>query len=311
MNNLTFVVNEIKTTSDLDQAILKTIAYFSLFDYPLTTFEVWKWLFGASKQYSYLQVRQTLWNSDILENKLEHHNGFWGMGGTAVISLVATRHERWLDAWRKYKRLRNAVRYLSHLPSVRGIAACNTLGWNNTRADSDIDIFILVKEGSIWTTRLLAVSPFKVLKMRPGESRDPLCFSFFLTDTNLNIASLALEPDDPYLTFWTRSIVPVFDRDGVFSEFDQANGWAQDVLPNSCAVPEHHLRIRSAFGKARRVFGWLEKIAARVQRSRFPEVIQNMANRDSRVVVSDAILKFHDNDRREEFRDKLAGLVEE
>ncbi len=305
------MVDEIRTTSDLDQAILKTIAYFSLFDYPLTTFEVWKWLFGSRKQYTYQEVRQTLWNSDILENRIEHSNGFWGMSGSLVASLVATRHERWLDAWRKYKRLRKAVKYLSRLPSVRGIAACNTLGWNNTRVDSDIDIFILVKEGSIWTTRLLAVSPFKILKMRPGESRDPLCFSFFLTDTNLNIASLALEPDDPYLTFWTRSIVPVFDRDGVFHEFDQANSWAQEALPNSCAVAEHRMRTCPAFGKARRMLGCFENMAARIQRSRFPEVIQNMANRDSRVVVSDAILKFHDNDRREEYRDKLVAKIQE
>jgi len=304
-------MNNLKTTSELDQAIYKTIAYFSLFDYPVTTFEIWKWLFGTKEKYSYHQVRETLWNSDILEDRLEQQDGFWTLEGSMIKDLLVTRHDRFLDAWRKYKRLRRAVRYLSRLPSVRGIAACNTLGWSHTRTDSDIDIFIIVHEGSIWTTRLLSVSPFKILKMRPGQSKDPLCFSFFLTDTNLNIASLALGPDDPYLTFWTRSLVPVFDRDGVFDEFMKANGWANEALPNSSAVAPHHLRKVTAGGKAKRWPAWLEKLSAKIQHSRFPEVIQNMANRDSRVVVSDAILKFHDNDRREEYRDRLAAKLEE
>ena len=296
----------------LEQAIYKTVAYFSLFDYPVTTFEIWKWLFGYGEKVSLLDLRRELASNQFLSEQLDSHNGFWSLAGKDILALVRTRHERFLDAVRKYKRLRRATWYLSRIPSVRGIAACNTLAWNHTRASSDIDIFVIVREGSVWTTRLLAVAPFKILKMRPGVAkRDPLCFTFFLSDTNLDLSVLRLESSDPYLTFWSRSIVPVFDRDGVFTEFHQANGWLDCELNNCYQRAMHRSRGCPALGRAYRSPGFVERVCEKIQRRKFPEVIQNMANRDSRVVVSDAMLKFHDNDRRAEYRDKLDSLLQE
>jgi hypothetical protein len=294
----------------LSDSIYKTVAYFSLFDYPLTTFEIWKWLFGYGEKVSLVDLRRELSSNQMLTNRFNSHNGFWSLAGKDVSTLVQTRHERFLDAVRKYKRLRRATWYLSRIPSVRGIAACNTLAWNHTRASSDIDIFIIVREGSVWTTRLLAVAPFKILKMRPGVAkRDPLCFTFFLSDTNLDLSPLQLEGSDPYLAYWSRSIVPVFDRDNVFTEFYKANGWLELELANCYQRSAHRERCCSAFGRSWRLPNVLETISEKIQRRKFPEVIQNMANRDSRVVVSDAMLKFHDNDRRAEYRDQLEALM--
>jgi hypothetical protein len=103
----------------------------------------------------------------------------------------------------------------------------------------------------------------------------------------------------------------VFDRDGVFEEFASANGWLASSLPNAQAASGHHERAVSGSTRSVRSPSWFEALARRIQKRRFPEVIQNMANRDTRVVVSDAMLKFHDNDRRAEYRDKLANLVGE
>ncbi len=298
--------------SNLSKVIFRTVAYFSLFDYPLTSFEIWKWLLGAQDKASLFDVRQELAKSEFLCARLKSHQGFWSLVDQDVEQLVATRHERWLDAVRKYKRLRRATRFLSLIPSVRGIAACNTLAWNHTREGSDVDIFIIVREGSVWTSRLLSVTPFKLLRMRPGAGkRDPLCFTFFLSDTNLDLSSLRLEGSDPYLAYWSRSIVPVFDRDNVFEQFAQANGWLDQTLTNSAPGVSHAARRIESFTRSFRFPRFVEQLAEKLQRRKFPEVIQNMANRDSRVVVSDAMLKFHDNDRRAEFRDKLEAIMSE
>jgi len=298
--------------SEISHSIHRTVAYFSLFDYPLTTFEIWKWLFGSENKTSLLDVRRELVSSGFLSDRLVGQGGFWALAGQPIEKLIKTRHERYLNAVRKYKRLRRATRYLSLIPSVRGVAACNTLAWNHTRAESDIDIFVIVREGSVWTSRLLSVAPFKILKMRPGVGkRDPLCFTFFLSDTNLDLSALQLEGSDPYLAVWGRSIVPVFDRDNVFDQFVQANGWLVSNLPNSYQSDKHRQRKVDSDRSSWRVPNIFERFAERLQRSKFPEVIQNMANRDSRVVVSDAMLKFHDNDRRAEYRDKLETLVSE
>ena len=296
----------------LEQAIYRTVAYFSLFNYPLTTFEIWKWLFGSEEKVSLFDLRTELIENKFLRQRLVYSNGFWSLLDQPINELVKTRHKRYLDAVRKYKRLCRAVRYLSLIPSVRGVAACNTLAWNHTRGESDIDIFMIVREGSVWTSRLLAVAPFKVLKMRPGSGKsDPLCFTFFLSDTNLDLSALQLEGGDPYLAYWSRSIVPVFDRDNVFQQFAQANGWLDRLLLNSHQGQLHQNRSLRSYFRSFRFPNFCEQIAEKLQRRKFPEVIQNMANRDSRVVVSDAMLKFHDNDRRAEYRDKLEAMMQE
>lgn len=296
----------------MEKDIYRTVAYFSLFEYPLTEFEIWQWLLTDQGPVSLAEVKKTLDESSFLSEKLVSYQGFWTIQGErGVKKLVETRHKRFLDAVRKYKRLRRVARYLAWIPSVRAVVACNNLAWDNTRPESDIDIFIIVREGSVWFTRLITVAPFKILGMRPGgRKRDPLCFTFFLSDANLDISSLALKPADPYLVYWTRSLVPVFDRDGAFSEFNEANRWVESYLPNARAKTSHLHRAISARGRTWRAPKFAERFAERLQRQRFPDVIQTMANRDSRVVVSDAMLKFHDNDRRAEYLERLNILCE-
>jgi hypothetical protein len=42
-----------------------------------------------------------------------------------------------------------------------------------------------------------------------------------------------------------------------------------------------------------------------------PSKLKEMANKDSRVITSDSILKFHENDRREEYKNKWIQRISE
>ncbi|KKW34144.1 hypothetical protein A3D69_01405 [Candidatus Uhrbacteria bacterium RIFCSPHIGHO2_02_FULL_54_11] len=290
--------------SDLEKDILRTVLWFSLFAYPPTAFEVWKWMLRPSASRTLFDVVFALASSKELHTLLLEDEGVYVLRDSTTSS--ALRRERFGDAVRKMERVRRAVGYLKRIPFVRGVGVCNTLSWMQTTPESDIDLFIIVREGSLWTTRLLSVLPFKLLRARPGERvRDPFCFSFFLSDASLNLETLALPGGDPYLAYWTKSIIPVFDRDGVFEEFQRANAWTWDVLSQA-----HARGVVCDGSRARRAPDWLERTASKLQQRQFPETITQMANRDSRVVVSDAMLKFHANDRRELFRDRFADSCE-
>lgn len=290
--------------SDLEKDILRTILWLSLFEYAPTAFEVWKWMLRSSAPHTLFDVVSALALSKELHALIRESEGVYILRND--MTSAALRRDRFGDAVRKMKRVRRVVGYLKHIPFVRGVGVCNTLSWMHTTPESDIDLFIIVKEGSLWTTRLLSVLPFKLLRARPLERvRDPFCFSFFLSDTSLNLETIALPGDDPYLAYWSKSVLPVFDRDGVFEEFQRANAWTGEMLSTAYA--------RSVVGngsRAYRALNMLECLAEKLQRRAFPETITQMANRDSRVVVSDAMLKFHANDRRELFRDRFHDLCE-
>lgn len=293
--------------SDLERSILRTVCFFSLFDYPLTTFEVWKWLAEPTVAYTIQDVRHVLASSDWLAKRLEHHDGSVVLKGKG--HLLATRHRRFVDAARKYHRLKRVGRYLALLPMVRAVAACNTLAWNNTKPESDIDLYILATPGTLWLTRLLTVTPFALLGMRPKVGAiDPVCFSFFAASSATAMRGLCLSGRDLYLGQWVRSLVPVIDR-GEFAGIATNNGWVEHLFPNSFAMktavtrrvsfrPKHTSRLARIF----------EPFARLIQKPRLPSDIRGLANRDTRVVINDRMLKFHPNDRRGEFLQRLAQL---
>ena len=63
--------------SDLEQAIGRTVLWFSIFEIPLTCFEIWKWLLWPRRDYSYQQVSAMLDESVWLSERLISYQGFF------------------------------------------------------------------------------------------------------------------------------------------------------------------------------------------------------------------------------------------
>jgi len=297
--------------SVLETAIIKTVAWFSLFDYPLTLFEIWKW---SGHKTSLAEVEGALRESVWLRGRLEFQDGFFVLGGRPIETLIAIRQERFLDATRKFKKLHRAARYFSLFPFVRAVFACNTLAWHHTMPESDIDLFIVVAPGTIWLSRLLLVMPFRLLGRRPKQTTiDPFCFSFFITSDSLSLEKLLLPDGDPYMSYWLASLIPILDRGEIQNQLVEKNKWAFEILPNAYSF----LSPSKLWGRGRTPLRvWrkgvgvlLERLAKQLQQKFLPPQIKDAANIDSRVIVSDTMLKFHLNDRRVYFRDEWKKLV--
>lgn len=293
----------------LEQAILKTIAWFSVFAYPLTVFEMWKWLYAPGDACRLADVYRVLASSERIREAVQTQDGFYCLAHQDVNALLRTRHERHLDAVKKYKKLRRAAAYFSLFPSVRAVAVGNTLSWWHTRPDSDIDLFIVTRPQTIWVTRLFLVLPFLLLGQRPEQgdrprSEDTYCFSFFTTTEALNLHSLRLRGGDPYFAYWITSLVPILDRGDVLVQGAKENCWATEEVPHADIRPLHPrlqaVRVPTLPIPTRP----FERMSKRVQMRKFPRAIREEANQDTRVIVSDQMLKFHANDRREQYRDQ-------
>ncbi|MBI5793742.1 hypothetical protein HZA87_01470 [Candidatus Uhrbacteria bacterium] len=299
--------------TDLERAVLKTIVWFSMFSQPVTVFEIWKWLIQPSRAYDLCEVESILERSTWLMGKLQSSHGHYCVKGDRDLeALIAHRQKRFLDAERKFKRLRRAARLFRLLPHVRAVAAVNTLAWWGTTPESDIDLFVVVKPGHIWSSRFWLVLPFALMRARPGQrkGRDPFCFSFFSTCDALQMEPLCF-PRDYYMAFWVRSLVSIFDRDGGLAGFQQENRWVSRLLPNARARSEHRRHTAGFFPPLPVQTRFLEPLFRSFQKRRLPGHLRELANLDSRVVVTDDMLKFHDTDRRLEFRDRFEALVAE
>lgn len=293
------------TAAALDKSILRTVAYFSLFEYPLTSFEIWKWLMVEEGQGTvrYGEVTERLHGSSLLQKHLANEQAFFGLGDVA--SQITERNQRLHNAIRKYDRLQRILKMLSRLPWIDGIAVCNSLAWMHTREDSDIDLFIITTPGRTWSARLLATLPLRLLRARPGEAaEDPICVSFFAAPTAFDFSTIKIGHHDPYLAYWSRSLVPLLDRTGWSTAFADTNSWVQEVLPHAWTVDRAN-RFRAATPHRLPWLPFSEKLARAMQFERFPANIKERMNRDTCVIVNDQMLKFHHNDARAKL---VAGL---
>jgi hypothetical protein len=282
--------------SALEQSLFRTLAYCAYNDFTVTSLELWKWC--DAPETSVAEIESALTSSTWLkEQGLQTSSGFFGLGDVAI--WRQERVHRVTDALRKSRRANRFVRFAAWLPWVRMVAICNSLAHSFTNERSDIDLFIVTQRGRIWSTRLMLTGILSILRLRPGEAkRDPICLSFFAAEDALDLSSMKIGAEDPYLAMWLESLTPIIDRDEILAKLHATNRWIRPSLPHAQPI-ERASAYRITARRSLPDLPFLERFAERLQRARFPQKLRSMMNMDTRVIVTDSVLKFHDNDRRQ------------
>ncbi len=314
--------------NELQKPILSTLAYFDIFEYPLTLVEIWRWLYYTDKsristegsrinQGSITDIEESL--SQLL-NKVESKNGFFFLKGRE--DIIQTRLNRYSIAEDKFKKAKRTVKVLRKIPFIKMVAVCNTLAYSNTDKAGDIDLFIITKKNRLWLTRLLVVGFLKFKRQRPvpGNKQDAIDTNFFLSEENLNVSYLGIQSNDINknlsLVYWIDQLVPIYDTDNTYKIFLEANGWIKNYLPNSTGYQLNDRRLIKSNWFSRSVSMILnlfsfEKLAEKFQLKIMPSGLKEIMNKDSRVIVNDKILKFHLEDKRVGYLDKFNNTLKQ
>lgn len=303
----------------LSRSILATLAYFDVFDYPLKIEEIWRWLYVVHAEDLRAVEQATPADVEREVAELTAHASVERAGSYVTLfgrsGIAVTRMERRVGNERKWRRARLAAWLLRFVPFVRFVGVVNTLAIDNARPESDIDFFIVVRQGRMWLTRLLVTLFVQALGIRRHGSKikDRVCLSFYVSDAALNLEPWSLQHDDPYLTFWVTQVVPLFDRNGTWQRFREANAWIGSHLPHGFSgaatsyfgelwlanvvrtLPEM-LLTGIAGDVVERLVRWLQLRVIAAKRGK-----QRQHATD--VVISDEVLKFHEEDRRELYRE--------
>ncbi len=321
-----------------NKKILETIAWFDVFDWPLNLAELQK--------YAQLESSDEIPNDSL--KSIENINGFYFLKGRQEI--IRKRIFRQKIAIKKIKVGKFAAEILSFIPFVKMVAICNDLAYFNAPEESDIDFFIVVKSGKIWTARFFSTAALFFLGLwRHGKKiKNRICLSFFITDSNLNLEEIAYK-NDIYLKYWILQIIPLFDRKDIYQKFLEKNFWATNEFPNFFPnIPSLKIKIREK--KSQIIFekildnwfgNFLEKVLKKFQlkimdlkkpaRNASPASNASRSNAgwparhadashagwhsdaggDKNVIISDKILKFHENDRRKYFRNIFEKKLKE
>lgn len=298
--------------TQLELAILKTVIYFDLFSYPLSIFEIWRWLWDESgaelSSVTLGEVQHVLGTSDWLGSRIDEVEGLYVLKGKT--DHIAIRQRRYVIAERKYTKAIRIARLISCLPHVRAISVCNNLAFSNARDESDIDLFIVTAPGRTWTARFWTAGLLKLFGLRPSakRSRDMFCVSFFLSADALSIESVALEGGDPYLAHWVAQLIPLYDPEGMQTRFATANTWIHRSLPHARATSTSPRRRITGMRVIQHVIEVIascvpERVYRSMQARILPPALRTEVNRDRKhVVMTDSMIKLYTTDRRAGYR---------
>jgi hypothetical protein len=285
---------------NLEGGILETIAWFSLFSFPPTALEVWRFLFFPA---SYSDVVVEL-SRMVAAGLVITRDGKYTL--PTCVGAFDERESRYGFSLPKLERAQRAAAYLSRFSDVRAVFVCNTLSLMHAREESDVDVFVIARHGAIWRVRFAAVTPFALFGRRPkaGDERDTMCWSFFLSDSRFDVREFALAGGDPYLAFWAATLLPLYDPDSLVGKLREESGLCA-LFPQLASFPALPTGVRLDWIL---LPSFLETLLRGFQLRRFPEAIRSRIGKGNDVVVSDSALKFHTNDRRAAYR---AGFEEQ
>ncbi len=242
--------------SSFERAILETLAYSDIFDYPLKLDELHRYLTTPA---SLEQVAACLSQTELVESK----NDFYFLKGRA--DIVSLRLQRERISSKSFARALSYGRILGGLPFIRMVALTGSLAVRNCDETGDYDYMLVARTGRVWLARAFALLLNRIANLL-GETLCP----------NLIISERTLEwpAHDLYSAREICQMIPI-SGEGVYSALRVANPWVSGFLPNVSApvivdkVKDPHpsfqrileIPLRSEFGGRLETWEMTRKVA--------------------------------------------------
>jgi len=293
----------------LKDAVLATLSYYDTLDFPLTGFEMWRYLVNPQRLVRKKTVVGEFSLADIIKEldqlkkskTLEEQFGFYMLAGRK--ELVELRLEREKIAAQKWRLLRRRARWLQLTPWVRGIFVSGSMALGNTTEESDYDLLVIMKAGRLYAGRLLLSALTSLMRSRRTRyecvAPDKFCFNHYITVDHLRIEHESLYNAQTY----TRLVPLIIDKK-LAGQFFSANLWINKYVYNfSPWLETAHREIKESKILRAVAIGiewvldqtlgdYFEKPARSYQQNR---IKNNPATYESggRVVFTDSELEFH------------------
>ena len=204
----------------VDDAILHTLVYADLFDYPLTDEEIHRYLTGYPASLSL--VKEHLRRNGQSSQQWAAASRFWFLAGRE--HLVDLRRQRETFSQALWAKTRRFGRLIAALPFVRMVSVTGSLAMHNvTNPQDDVDLLIVTAEDRVWLGRALVI--LIVHLARPFGIE--LCPNYVMAESCLDLGEPSL-----YIAHELAQLYPLHGAD-TYHRLLKSNAWMVDYLPNA------------------------------------------------------------------------------
>lgn len=249
----------IRAHTSLQIKLVEVLAYFDIFNFPVTENEICN-LLGLSSL-EFLQEIIPLLNQKTCFCHQDYYSACM-----QVDELVTLRKQREVLAKDYFKQLKKYSRIISCFPFVRGVAVSGSLSKGVMQKDGDIDFFVVTAPGKLWLCRSLLILYKKIMLL---NSHKYFCLNYFIDTNNLTIIDKNI-----FTATEIFYLLPVYSENNTMTDFFKSNGWALSYFEeNTDRVSDYYVENNSRVKKI------LEKIFSNSIGSRLEKMLHRLTLR--------------------------------
>jgi hypothetical protein len=226
------------------KAILKTLLYYDVFQYPLQEEEIRTFLSVKSSETIAEELKQL-----VRYRLIGEQEGFYFIG--AGKEKVSRRKKGNKEAERYLKIASKHVRWLSALPFIQCICISGSLSKNYMDEKSDIDYFIITDANRLWIFRAILSLICKVLWVL--RSQKYFCPNYIITRNTFEIKDKNI-----YTAIEIATLLPVYNATS-YNNFMNANLWVKEYFPNF-SIGQPSAQIQPLRKKRQATTQWTEEL---------------------------------------------------
>jgi hypothetical protein len=222
-------------------AILSTLNYFDIFDYPLSREQLFRYLmYVKPERAEFDRVLDTL----VAGSRVGCAAGWHYLPGRDEV--VYKRQEGEAHARRLWSMAYSAAGRMRHLPFVRGIYLSGDLSKGVAGTDSDIDFFIITARRRVWICKLFLTLFRHISRFNPHKL---LCFNYLLSESHLE-----LEERNVFTAAEVIGLAPLYGL-RQFRRFLAHNEWVAGFFPRYRRAPNESCCLFHGHSRRQR---WVE-----------------------------------------------------
>jgi hypothetical protein len=198
-------------------AVLRSVIYASLFDYPLTLEQLRATLVEVKANEH--DIAGWCRSSAFLQATVEHRDGWYFPAGRG--DLIATRERREALSRDLLDGDQRLLSLVANMPFVRMVAVSGSLAHLNAERTADLDLFVITAPHRVWGVTFAVLTIARLLGWRRR-----MCLNYVISEQAMTIA-----PADLFSANQIIHLQPIAGPE-VFARFIDANPFVREVYPN-------------------------------------------------------------------------------
>ena len=199
--------------------VLRTLLYFDIFNYPLKTREVFRFL-GTNNVNERIVCRNL--DELVAEGLIFRFDHFYTVQNDPALISRRIRGNRMAE--NSMVLARRQARKIAGFPFVRAVMASGSLSKGYMDEKSDLDFFVVTEPGKLWIARTLLVMYKRIFLF---NSHKHFCVNYFVDHDHLRI-----EESNLFTATELATVIPLYNWNAYLDLQQQNLTWLKDFFPN-------------------------------------------------------------------------------